>query len=78
VFLVLAQKMLITLISKDFRNEEIGELLHKHYKAGGGWSADDRLRACRLIENMTAGAALVESMHGAEEPGGNVSGFNRP
>jgi 4-hydroxybutyryl-CoA dehydratase/vinylacetyl-CoA-Delta-isomerase len=53
---------------KDFRNEEIGELLHKHYRAGGGWSADDRLRVCRLIENMTSGTALVESMHGAGSP----------
>jgi 4-hydroxybutyryl-CoA dehydratase/vinylacetyl-CoA-Delta-isomerase len=47
---------------KDFRNEEIGELLHKHYKAGAAGSADDRLRVCRLIENMTSGTALVESM----------------
>ena len=53
---------------KDFRNEEIGELLHKHYRASAAWSADDRLRVCRLIENMTAGTALVESMHGAGSP----------
>ncbi len=53
---------------KDFRNEEIGELLHKHYKAGAAHSADDRIRVCRLIENMTAGTALVESMHGAGSP----------
>ncbi len=53
---------------KDFRNEEIGELLHKHYQAGGSASVDDRLRVCRLIENMTAGTALVESMHGAGSP----------
>ncbi len=52
----------------DFRNEEIGELLHRHYKAGAVGSADDRLRVCRLIENMTAGTALVESMHGAGSP----------
>jgi 4-hydroxybutyryl-CoA dehydratase/vinylacetyl-CoA-Delta-isomerase len=53
---------------KDFRNEEIGELLHRHYKAGAAASADDRVRVCRLIENMTAGTALVESMHGAGSP----------
>ncbi len=51
---------------KDFRNEEIGELLQKHY--GSSASADDRIRVCRLIENMTAGTALVESMHGAGSP----------
>jgi len=53
---------------KDFRNEEIGELLHKHYKTLASASADDRVRVCRLIENMTAGTALVESMHGAGSP----------
>ena len=53
---------------KDFRNEEIGELLAKHYRTGAAGSADDRLRVCRLIENMTAGTALVESMHGAGSP----------
>ncbi|UCD59276.1 MAG: 4-hydroxyphenylacetate 3-hydroxylase family protein [Candidatus Hydrogenedentota bacterium] len=53
---------------KDFRNEEIGELLHKHYTAVASSSAADRVRVCRLIENMTAGTALVESMHGAGSP----------
>jgi 4-hydroxybutyryl-CoA dehydratase/vinylacetyl-CoA-Delta-isomerase len=51
---------------KDFRNEEIGELLQKHYSSSA--STDDRIRVCRLIENMTAGTALVESMHGAGSP----------
>ncbi|RJP16119.1 MAG: 4-hydroxybutyryl-CoA dehydratase [Candidatus Abyssobacteria bacterium SURF_5] len=53
---------------KDFRNEEIGDLLRKHYAASSPASADDRVRVCRLIENMTAGTALVESMHGAGSP----------
>jgi 4-hydroxybutyryl-CoA dehydratase/vinylacetyl-CoA-Delta-isomerase len=53
---------------KDFRNEEIGEMLHKHYKAAASASAEDRVRVLRLIENMTAGTALVESMHGAGSP----------
>jgi 4-hydroxybutyryl-CoA dehydratase/vinylacetyl-CoA-Delta-isomerase len=52
---------------KDFRNEEIGELLEKHFKTAGA-STDARVRLCRLLENMTAGTALVESMHGAGSP----------
>jgi 4-hydroxybutyryl-CoA dehydratase/vinylacetyl-CoA-Delta-isomerase len=51
---------------KDFLNEEIGDLLRRHYASAA--SADDRIRVCRLIENMTAGTALVESMHGAGSP----------
>ncbi len=51
---------------KDFRNEDIGELLQKHYASSS--PAEERVRACRLIENMTAGTALVESMHGAGSP----------
>jgi 4-hydroxybutyryl-CoA dehydratase/vinylacetyl-CoA-Delta-isomerase len=51
---------------KDFLNEEIGDLLRRHYSSAA--SAEDRLRVCRLIENMTAGTALVESMHGAGSP----------
>lgn len=53
---------------KDFRNEDIGELLERHYGASSAASTDDRIRVCRLIENMTAGTALVESMHGAGSP----------
>jgi len=53
---------------KDFRNEDLGELLQKHYGTTASSSTDDRIRVCRLIENMTAGTALVESMHGAGSP----------
>jgi 4-hydroxybutyryl-CoA dehydratase/vinylacetyl-CoA-Delta-isomerase len=53
---------------KDFRNEDIGDLLRKHFTTSGDWSAEDRMRVCRLIENMSAGTALVESMHGAGSP----------
>ena len=31
-------------------------------------STEDRMRMARLIENMTGGTALVESMHGAGSP----------
>ncbi|GAB4348697.1 MAG: 4-hydroxyphenylacetate 3-hydroxylase family protein [Candidatus Abyssubacteria bacterium] len=53
---------------KDFLNEEVGDLLRKHYAGAAGSSAEDRVRVLRLIENMTAGTALVESMHGAGSP----------
>jgi 4-hydroxybutyryl-CoA dehydratase/vinylacetyl-CoA-Delta-isomerase len=53
---------------KDFLNEEIGDLLRKHYQAVASSPTDDRVRVLRLIENMTAGTALVESMHGAGSP----------
>jgi 4-hydroxybutyryl-CoA dehydratase/vinylacetyl-CoA-Delta-isomerase len=33
-----------------------------------GVPTEDRLRLLRLIENMTGGTALVESMHGAGSP----------
>jgi len=53
---------------KDFQNEEVGELLKQHFGASNKFSADDRIKVCRLIENMTSGTALVESMHGAGSP----------
>ena len=31
-------------------------------------STENRMRVARLIENMTDGTALVESMHGAGSP----------
>jgi 4-hydroxybutyryl-CoA dehydratase/vinylacetyl-CoA-Delta-isomerase len=33
-----------------------------------GVSTESRIRILRLIENMTGGTALVESMHGAGSP----------
>jgi 4-hydroxybutyryl-CoA dehydratase/vinylacetyl-CoA-Delta-isomerase len=31
-------------------------------------STETRMKALRLLENMTAGTALIESMHGAGSP----------
>ncbi|MCJ7748025.1 MAG: hypothetical protein MUP27_09790 [Desulfobacterales bacterium] len=36
--------------------------------AGGGVPIEDRMKILRLIENMSGGTALVESMHGAGSP----------
>lgn len=52
----------------DLRHPEIGKYVDKYLKGVEGVSTEDRLRIGRLIENMTGGTALVESMHGAGSP----------
>lgn len=53
---------------KDLKHPEIGRYVEKYFKARDGVSAEARIRIGRLIENMTGGTALVESMHGAGSP----------
>ncbi|MCL4440684.1 MAG: 4-hydroxyphenylacetate 3-hydroxylase family protein [Firmicutes bacterium] len=53
---------------KDFNHPEIGKYVEKYFKARDGVTAEARIRIGRLIENMTGGTALVESMHGAGSP----------
>jgi 4-hydroxybutyryl-CoA dehydratase/vinylacetyl-CoA-Delta-isomerase len=52
----------------DLDSPEIGDYVRKYFRGASGVSAEDRIRLGRLIENMTAGTALVESMHGAGSP----------
>ncbi len=52
----------------DLKNPEIGPLVDKYLKGVDGVPTEDRMRVGRLIENMTGGTALVESMHGAGSP----------
>lgn len=52
----------------DLRNPEIGKYVDKYLKGVAEVSTEDRMRIGRLIENMTGGTALVESMHGAGSP----------
>ena len=52
----------------DLRHPEIGPYIEKYFKGVAGVSTENRLRMARLIENMTGGTALVESMHGAGSP----------
>ncbi len=52
----------------DLLNQEIGPYIVKYFAAKAGVSTRDRIRVARLIENMTSGTALVESMHGAGSP----------
>ncbi len=53
---------------KDFRHPKLGELVQKYFAGKACYPTEDRYRMARLIENMTGGTALVESMHGAGSP----------
>jgi 4-hydroxybutyryl-CoA dehydratase/vinylacetyl-CoA-Delta-isomerase len=52
----------------DLNDPVLGPYVQKYLKAAPGVPAEDRFRIARLIENMTGGTALVESMHGAGSP----------
>lgn len=65
----IAGGILATLPSEqDLENEEIGSFVKKYIKGVEWISVEDRYRMLRLLENMTSGTALVESMHGAGSP----------
>jgi 4-hydroxybutyryl-CoA dehydratase/vinylacetyl-CoA-Delta-isomerase len=69
----IAGGLLVTLPSeKDFEHPELGPLLKKYLVGAQPYSATDRQRMLRLIENLTIGAGavgyLTESMHGAGSP----------
>ena len=53
---------------KDMKHPEVGKYVEKYFKGVEGVSTEDRVRIARLVENMTGGTALVESMHGAGSP----------
>lgn len=52
----------------DYKNPETREYIDKYLKANPNVPTEDRIRLARLIENMTGGTALAESMHGAGSP----------
>ncbi len=52
----------------DLRSPEVSKYVEKYLKGVNDVSTEDRIRLLRLIENMTGGTALVESMHGAGSP----------
>lgn len=52
----------------DLTDERVGCYVQKYFSAREGVSTTARIRVARLIENMTSGTALVESMHGAGSP----------
>ena len=53
---------------RDLDHPEIGQYVKKYMAGVEGVSPENRMRVLRLIENMTGGTALVESMHGAGSP----------
>ncbi|KKM10421.1 4-hydroxybutyryl-CoA dehydratase [Clostridiales bacterium PH28_bin88] len=53
---------------QDLRHPEVGPYVDKYFRGAAGVSSEDRIRIARLIENMTGGTALAESMHGAGSP----------
>jgi 4-hydroxybutyryl-CoA dehydratase/vinylacetyl-CoA-Delta-isomerase len=52
----------------DLKCPETRKYVEKYLKGVSDISPEDRIRILRLIENMTGGTALVESMHGAGSP----------
>jgi 4-hydroxybutyryl-CoA dehydratase/vinylacetyl-CoA-Delta-isomerase len=65
----LAGGFIATLPSQyDLENEEIGHLVRKYFSGVAGIPTEHRIKIARLIEAMTGGTALVESMHGAGSP----------
>jgi 4-hydroxybutyryl-CoA dehydratase / vinylacetyl-CoA-Delta-isomerase len=65
----LAGGLLATLPSQyDLESEDVGHLVKKYFSGTEGVPTEHRIKICRLIEAMTGGTALVESMHGAGSP----------
>ena len=46
----------------------MGKYVKKYFMGVASVPFENRYRIARLIENMTGGTALVESMHGAGSP----------
>ena len=64
---------LVTMPSeKDLNNPRIGKFVSKYLQGVNGVDPEDRMRALRLIENITLGTGavcyLTESLHGAGSP----------
>ena len=65
----LAGGFIATLPSEhDLRNAEVGHFVRKYFKGVDEIPVEDRIKIGRLIEAMTGGTAMVESMHGAGSP----------
>jgi len=52
----------------DYRSPVTGPYIEKYFTADPKVPTEHRIRLARLIENMTGGTALAESMHGAGSP----------
>jgi 4-hydroxybutyryl-CoA dehydratase / vinylacetyl-CoA-Delta-isomerase len=52
----------------DLESEAVGHLVEKYFSGVSGIPVKERIKIGRLIEAMTGGTAMVESMHGAGSP----------
>ena len=52
----------------DFAHPETGSLLTKYFRGADPVSTEHRVKLVRLIEHLSGGTALVESLHGAGSP----------
>jgi 4-hydroxybutyryl-CoA dehydratase/vinylacetyl-CoA-Delta-isomerase len=52
----------------DYKSPVTGPYIDKYFKGKADIPTENRIRMARLIENMTGGTALAESMHGAGSP----------
>lgn len=65
----LAGGFIATLPSQyDLESEDVGHLVKKYFSGVEGIPTEERVKLARMIEAMTGGTALVESMHGAGSP----------
>ncbi|MDI9645795.1 MAG: 4-hydroxyphenylacetate 3-hydroxylase family protein [Archaeoglobales archaeon] len=53
---------------KDYANPETRKLIEKYLKGVANVPTEERMRLIRLVENLSIGAELPESMHGAGSP----------
>ncbi len=53
---------------RDWQHPKVGKYVDKYMKSVAEVPAETRIRLLRLIEGMTCGTALAESMHGAGSP----------
>ena len=52
----------------DYRSEIGHDYIDKYFAGDAKFPTEERIRMARLLENMTGGTALAESMHGAGSP----------
>jgi len=65
----LAGGLIATLPSQyDLETEGLGGQIKKFFSGAEGFASEDRIKIVRLIEAMTGGTVLAESIHGAGSP----------
>ncbi|MDD4242186.1 MAG: 4-hydroxyphenylacetate 3-hydroxylase family protein [Smithellaceae bacterium] len=54
--------------ARDLESSDVGDYVRKFLAGVKGVKTEDRMKILRLVENMSGGTALAESMHGAGSP----------